>query len=82
MEIKTGIYKHFKGRKSLVFGTAKHSDDDSVLVLYKGLQDGQFYARPYNSFVELVSDAKGNKVPRFSLVKEIKIDLFDTIKEK
>ncbi len=77
MEIKTGIYKHFKGRESLVIGVAKHSDSNSDLVIYKGLQDGNLYARPYESFIEKVTDENGKEFPRFKLIKELDIKFGD-----
>ncbi len=66
-EIKSGIYKHFKGKFSEVLCVAKHSDDGSALVIYKGLNDGGFFARPYESFIEMVENKEGKLVPRFTL---------------
>lgn len=63
-EVKNGIYKHFKGKYSLVTCVAKHSDRDEKLVIYRGLNDGGFFARPYESFVEMV-EKDGVQVPRF-----------------
>jgi len=79
-EIKTGIYKHFKGKESFVLGLAKHSDRDEELVIYKGLQDGGFYARPYESFVEKVKNAQGEVVQRFELVKEVPVNIEELVK--
>lgn len=67
MDIKTGIYKHFKGGYVMVLFTAKHSDRDEIEVVYKGLNNGKYYARPVNSFVEMVENESGESVPRFSL---------------
>lgn len=69
-KIETGIYKHFKGKQSLVIAVAKHSDREEELVVYKGLSDGNFYCRPLSSFLETV-EYNGEKVKRFSLVKAI-----------
>ena len=74
MEIKTGIYKHFKGGTVLVYGTETFSEDKSTLVKYIGLQDRKFYARPASDFCGF-KEIDGNNVPRFALVKEVKIDL-------
>lgn len=71
--VKPGIYKHFKGKFSLVTCVAKHSDDGSELVIYRGLNDGGFFARPYESFIEMVDDKQGNKVPRFTPATELEI---------
>ena len=69
-EIKSGVYKLFKGKFSKVICTAKHSDRDEILVIYQGLNDGGHFARPLESFTEIVKDANGNDVPRFSLATE------------
>ena len=73
-EIKTGIYKHFKGKFSKVICTAKHSDRDEMLVIYKGLNDGGYFARPVNSFIETVTDANGNAVPRFTPATDAELE--------
>ncbi len=67
--IKTGVYKHFKGGQVLVLCCAKHSDRDEVVVVYKGLNDGKFYARPLESFCQIV-EYNNQQVERFSLLKE------------
>lgn len=81
MEIKSGIYKHFKGKESFVIGVASHSDNESLFVIYQGLQDNKLHARPYESFKEYV-DYEGKQVPRFSLVKEIEIDFIQEMNKK
>ena len=65
MEIKPGFYKHFKGGYVLVFFTAKHSDREETEVVYKGLNNGKYYARPVESFIEIVKDENGNETSRF-----------------
>ena len=74
MEIKTGIYKHFKGGTVLVYGTETFSEDKSTLVKYIGLQNKELYARPASDFCGF-KEIDGKQVPRFALVNEIKIDL-------
>lgn len=71
-EIKNGIYKHFKGKYSLVTCVAKHSDRDEKFVIYRGLNDGGFFARPYESFIEKV-EKEGKEVPRFRPATEQEI---------
>ena len=73
-EIKAGVYKHFKGRFSNVIGVAKHSDREEMLVVYKGLNDGGLYARPVESFLDIVEDKEGNKVPRFAPATETELE--------
>lgn len=80
MEVSTGVYKHFKGKYVYVLFTAKHSDRDEIEVVYKGLNDGGYFARPYESFVEQVQDKNGNWVSRFSKASEIEI--LEMIKNK
>ena len=65
-EIKAGLYKHFKGRFSNVIGVAKHSDREESLVIYEGLNDGGYFARPVESFTEMVQNKEGVIVPRFT----------------
>lgn len=68
MEILNGrVYKHFKGGYVLVISTAKHSDRDEIEVVYKGLNNGKVYARPIESFVEIVKNSEDKEVSRFSL---------------
>lgn len=63
--IKPGIYKHFKGKFCEVICTAKHSDRDEVLVIYRGVNDGGYFARPAESFLGTATDKDGNVVARF-----------------
>jgi hypothetical protein len=63
--VKPGIYKHFKGGFVLVLFCAKHSDREEIEVTYKGLNNGKYYARPIESFCEII-DIDDQKVSRFS----------------
>ena len=72
-EVRNGIYRHFKGKFSLVTCVAKHSDRDEKLVIYRGLNDGGFFARPYESFVEKV-EKNGELVSRFTPATEKEIN--------
>lgn len=68
MEILNGkVYRHFKGGYVVVISTAKHSDREEIEVIYKGLNNGKVYARPIDSFVEIVKNEHGVEVPRFEL---------------
>ena len=75
MEILNGrVYKHFKGGYVLVLSTAKHSDRDEVEVVYKGLNNGKIYARPIESFVEMVNGQNSDMQPRFSLASDEEVE--------
>lgn len=75
-EFKTGLYKHFKGGTVFVYALEKASEDGACpRVAYIGMQDGKCYSRPLDNFQELVKNADGQDVPRFSLVKEAKVDM-------
>ena len=73
-EIKEGIYKHFKGKFVYVHFVAKHSDREEMLAIYKGLNDGGYFARPVESFLEMVENKEGITVPRFSKATEEDIE--------
>ena len=79
--ITSGIYKHFKGGYVLVLFTAKHSDREEVEVVYKGLNNGKFYARPIESFCETVTNENGASVPRFTLASLDEVTEFMMDKE-
>ena len=49
------IYKHFKGKKYKVLGTALHSENKERYVVYMALYDDfQTYIRPYDMFASEV----------------------------
>ncbi|HET9641569.1 MAG TPA: DUF1653 domain-containing protein [Candidatus Paceibacterota bacterium] len=62
MELKPGLYEHFKGGKYRVLGTARHSETLEELALYE--HDGQFWVRPLAMFLERV-EREGKTMPRF-----------------
>lgn len=67
MEIKPGIYEHFKGAKVRVIGVAKHSETLEDLVVYDHLDSdkrSELWVRPAKMFFEGV-EVNGNKIPRF-----------------
>lgn len=79
-EIKTGLYRHFKGGTVFVYGVEKASEDGACpRVGYVGMQNGQLCSRPIDDFCKLVKNSDGNMVPRFSLVKEAKVDMQSVI---
>lgn len=70
MEIKLGMYQHFKGNKYEVIGIAKHSETQENLVVYKALYgDSELWVRPLKMFLQEVA-IDGKKVPRFKYLGE------------
>ena len=75
--IKFGMYKHFKGGEVFVFGTAK-TPEGNTTVLYVGMQNGEIYSRPIESFLDDVKAVNGEgTVKRFRLVKESDVNILD-----
>lgn len=70
MELKKGLYKHYKGNLYEVFMTAQHSETEEWMVVYKALygQEGM-WVRPYDMFVEKV-EVDGRLISRFDFVEE------------
>ena len=53
--ILPGRYRHFKGNEYEVIGIAKHSEDESPVVIYKALYgEGDFWVRPAEMWNETV----------------------------
>jgi len=72
MNIKSGIYKHYKGKKYRVIGVAKHSETLEEMVVYEALYDNpmsKLWVRPAKMFLEKVK-VDGKEVPRFQYIGE------------
>lgn len=70
MELKPGIYRHFKGNLYELIGVAKHSETLEPMVVYRALYgDGGLWVRPASMWDEQV-DRDGYRGPRFTLVRE------------
>ncbi|MBP9813610.1 DUF1653 domain-containing protein [Candidatus Woesebacteria bacterium] len=68
-DIKSGLYRHFKGGEYEVIGLALHSETLEVMVVYKALYgQGLTWVRPRAMFLETVMH-EGKEVPRFTFVK-------------
>ena len=64
--VKTGRYRHYKGGEYEVIGTARHSERDEWLVVYRPLYGERgLWVRPLAMFVESV-ELGGECVPRFA----------------
>lgn len=70
MEIKPGKYRHFKGNEYEVLGTARHSETEEELVVYRALYgDGGLWVRPVSMWTETV-ERDGQTVQRFIRIEE------------
>lgn len=68
MSIKTGRYRHYKGNEYEVIGVAKHSEDESELVVYRPLYgEMDLWVRPLEMFVEKIKIGK-KYIPRFEFI--------------
>ena len=66
--VPPGRYRHYKGGEYQVIGTARHSETDEELVVYRCLYDNDsLWVRPLAMFQEMVV-VDGQQVPRFALV--------------
>lgn len=65
------IYYHYKGGTYEIVSMATHTETNEKLVVYKSLNFGSFYARPFDVFSSKVEveDELGNKseVNRFEM---------------
>ncbi len=67
--VKTGRYRHYKGKEYTVIGTATHSETLEELVVYrKDYDDRSLWVRPKAMFSEQV-EVGGRMVPRFELIE-------------
>ncbi len=69
--MKIGKYKHFKGTIYEVIATAKHTETEEELVLYKDLENPEkIWARPKSMFLQEVDKPEDNyKGPRFKRIE-------------
>lgn len=67
--VKTGRYRHYKGKEYTVIGVARHSETEDELVVYrKEYDDHGLWVRPLAMFIETV-DVGGQIVPRFQYLQ-------------
>jgi hypothetical protein len=69
--IRAGRYRHYKGNDYEVLDTARHSETDEDMVVYRKLYgDHSLWVRPLGMFVETVC-VEGQLVPRFKWLGEM-----------
>ena len=55
MSLRIGRYRHYKGNEYEVIGVAKHSEDETELVVYRPLYgEKSLWVRPLSMFIETV----------------------------
>ena len=70
MEIKPGIYRHFKGNRYEVIGIANHSETMEPMVVYRALYgENGLWVRPAAMWNEIV-EREDYSGPRFQFVGE------------
>lgn len=68
--MKTGLYKHYKGNTYEVIGVARHSEDETDLVVYRPTYgERDLWVRPLAMFTESV-EINGKEIPRFAFIGE------------
>lgn len=66
MQLPLGVYRHYKGAEYQVLATARHSETEEWLVVYKQLYgDQSIWVRPYAMFTESI-ESNGETVARFA----------------
>lgn len=68
-KIQKGVWQHYKGNFYEVLGTAKHTETEEEIVIYRSLY-GNFdvWARPLVMFLEQI-EFSGVKQPRFKFLE-------------
>lgn len=66
--IKKGIYHHFKGEYYEVIGEGFDSETNTVMVIYRNINNEKIWIRPKNMFLDVV-DYDGKKQIRFKFIR-------------
>ena len=67
MQPAVGIYRHYKGQRYRVLGTARHSETMEPLVVYQALYgEHGLWVRPAAMFCETI-ELDGEPIARFAL---------------
>lgn len=74
--LSPGRYRHYKGLDYAVLHTARHSETEELLVVYRTLYgDFSWWVRPYEMFTGTVV-IDGVKMPRFAFIGPLESDAF------
>ena len=69
MSLEIGRYRHYKGNEYEVIGVAKHSENETELVVYRPLYGERgLWLRPLDMFLENV-EINGVTVRRFTFIE-------------
>jgi len=70
MNIKLGIYRHYKGNLYQVIGLSRHSETLEILVVYQALYGSYgIWVRPYELFVGSLQ-RDGKEIKRFEFIEK------------
>lgn len=71
--LKAGVYRHYKGKRYLFLGVARHSETGEIMVVYVPLYEvagTNMAVRPLSMWLEKVKvPGQTKKVPRFQFVQ-------------
>ena len=69
-ELRPGRWRHFKGGEYELLFTARHSETEELMVVYRALYgEGGYWVRPASMWLETV-ERDGRRLPRFTYVGE------------
>jgi hypothetical protein len=69
-----GVYRHYKGQRYRVLGTARHSETLEELVVYQALYgEHGLWVRPAAMFAETI-ELDGEPIARFALEQATPVD--------
>ena len=78
-DIQQGLYQHYKGGIYVVYFTARHSETNEKLVVYRSYEPPRIvWTRPYDMFTSTVTREDGTVVPRFRKLSREEEDAFIT----
>jgi hypothetical protein len=74
--LSPGRYRHYKGHDYAVLHTARHSETEELLVVYRTLYgDFSWWVRPYDMFTSTIV-IDGVETPRFAYIGPLESEAF------